>query len=927
MPARVRHSLVMTTALTLAAGALVGTGVASRSGDNAQAAPQVSPRSVSNSVAAIVSEIATPDWMTGPVKDIAGRDDSMYVVSDDTLVELSPLTGAWGAPRGIAYIPRSGQGQVDDTVLSLAVSDDTVFVGLTEGAPAALGFGQFQGIRRASLNQGGAAALVANVPCNNTGTPLGLFRGVMSVRGDGRVAYGVDSAPVRCLGDRYAVGMAPVGPSGYADTNLGSGGTVGGVAIKDDTIYAALTDDDSLALSPILANGSLNNFTAVPVLDAPGPVTISSDDTIAVASTINGDVQLLHHRGSYTPTNWTTANASGTRALAFDDSAVLYAVGSHVAIKGFGAAVVDDSVALAGPVSGRGIAIWDRPAGSVAFVPYFNGDDTVIARVGLVEATLDTASGAVGSTVKVTITAAAGAPVDDSALVSATIGGSVAARTGSTPASGARQFDLTAPTGSGVQDVVLTLRGGNQVLAGQFTYPATPTPDPPAPIAPSAPRSVTLVPGDTVITATWEEPASVGTYPVSTYRATAAPGGATCLVSAPTTTCTMTGLTNGTAYTVRVEALNGAGWGASASAGPATPGGNAPGTPGTPTVLPGDGQATVVVTPPSTGGTPSAYVVTASPGGQTCQIGGSAGSCVVEALTNGTTYTFTVIATNAGGLSPSSPASAPVTPAVPITPRPETVPPLAPGEYVATEEGRPTPITVDPNQSETGIEVTGTSFDMEVAGEGSGGTPLPLDANGHLVLEQEGTAAANGDGFYPGSQVNLYLDPPTSNDRNRGAGRAQGTLMGTLVVKSDGTFAGSVPLPADLPLGDHVLQAAGVTQGNGTRAVSLGMTVVEDAATRPGPVREMRATGKTSTTITLRWSVPLSDGGAPVTSYRVRIRQSTDERYRSGGTTTSTRATVTKLKPGKLYYLRVKAVNAVGAGPAPEWIRVRTPRT
>ena len=44
----------------------------------------------------------------------------------------------------------------------------------------------------------------------------------------------------------------------------------------------------------------------------------------------------------------------------------------------------------------------------------------------------------------------------------------------------------------------------------------------------------------------------------------------------------------------------------------------APGVPGTPTAAVGNGQAVVTVTPPSSGGAPQSYTVTASPGGRTC---------------------------------------------------------------------------------------------------------------------------------------------------------------------------------------------------------------------------------------------------------------------------------------------------------------------
>lgn len=89
-----------------------------------------------------------------------------------------------------------------------------------------------------------------------------------------------------------------------------------------------------------------------------------------------------------------------------------------------------------------------------------------------------------------------------------------------------------------------------------------------------------------------------------------------------------------------------------------------PGAPTSVMATPGDASATITWTAPaSDGGSPiTGYTVTAEPGGASVQVGGEADSATVTGLDNGTTYTFTVTATNAEGTSPASRPSNPVTP-------------------------------------------------------------------------------------------------------------------------------------------------------------------------------------------------------------------------------------------------------------------------
>lgn len=185
---------------------------------------------------------------------------------------------------------------------------------------------------------------------------------------------------------------------------------------------------------------------------------------------------------------------------------------------------------------------------------------------------------------------------------------------------------------------------------------------------PNVPTGVVATASDTSATVSWTAPAGDGGSAILTYTVVSSPGGITATVSAPSTTATVTGLTRGTTYTFTVGATNSAGCsGPSSPSNPVTPAPIAPLPPMAVVATAGDASATVSWTAPTDDGGSAllSYTVTSVPGSFTATISAPTTTATVSGLTNGTSYTFTVVATSLVGSSAASSPSNSVTPAPP----------------------------------------------------------------------------------------------------------------------------------------------------------------------------------------------------------------------------------------------------------------------
>lgn len=226
------------------------------------------------------------------------------------------------------------------------------------------------------------------------------------------------------------------------------------------------------------------------------------------------------------------------------------------------------------------------------------------------------------------------------------------------------------------------LRGTNAGGGGtaNSAVNATPTlPDPPGIV-----QNLTGTAGDTEVTLEWSTPIT-GDAPTSyQYRQQAAGdvayGEWTDIAGsdATTTSHTVTGLQNGLVHSFQVRGVNRGGNGAEDTVTNVTPLPPLPATPSNLTATAGDTKVTLNWDAPTSGGDPSEYAYRQSDDsgatwGEWTTMSGSGATTVsfeVTGLTNGTTYTFEILAANrAGDSDESNQATAQPVPPVPGAPQ------------------------------------------------------------------------------------------------------------------------------------------------------------------------------------------------------------------------------------------------------------------
>lgn len=284
------------------------------------------------------------------------------------------------------------------------------------------------------------------------------------------------------------------------------------------------------------------------------------------------------------------------------------------------------------------------------------------------------------------------------------------------------------------------------------------------PDAPSI-TGVTRVSGSgTSIDVAFTAPSFNGGQTITSYTAVSTPGSVTASLSqAGSGTIRVTGLTQGTSYTFVVYATNIVGNSANSAASSALVAATVPGTPtiGTPTRVSGSGtQIDVPFSAPASNGgfAITSYTAVSSPGSITGTLSqAGSGTIRVSGLTAGTSYTFSVYATNAVGNSPSSAASAAIIPAT--VPGAPTI-----GTATATS-GSTATVTYTAPASDGGLAITSYTA-----------VSSPGGITGTLSQAGSGTITVSGLTALTAYTFQVYATNPIGNSPNSASSNQINTL-------------------------------------------------------------------------------------------------------------------------------------------------------
>jgi Domain of unknown function (DUF4082)/Fibronectin type III domain/Bacterial Ig domain len=425
----------------------------------------------------------------------------------------------------------------------------------------------------------------------------------------------------------------------------------------------------------------------------------------------------------------------------------------------------------------------------------------------------------------------------------------------------------------------------------------------------------------------WVAPTSGGvvtTYTVTPYVGSTAQ--TPTAVSGSTLSTKISGLTPGTTYTFKVQASNPNGSGpVSAASNQVTPQTFVtPEAPSNVSASPATAQALVSWTAPiEEGGTPlTGYTVTpyiGSAAQPSTNVSASTTSTKITGLSNGTTYTFKVTASNAVGASESSQASSAVTPQ-------DTIFDFATPSMIDSGDGNSVELGVK-FTAEKGGSITGVRFYKAAANTGthigslwsSTGTLLASatftneTASGwQQVTFSKAVSITAGTTYVAG-----YFAPNGHYSATPAAFASAGTSNPPLKALANSTSADGVYMYGSA----SAFPSNSFNSTNYYVDVTFAPTPPSGPPTSPTGVSAAVASGQAS----VSWTTPAEEGGGPITKYTVTPYIGSTAQTPVSVTAPANSATVTGLTNGTAYTFKVSATNSVGTSAASAASAAATP--
>jgi len=442
---------------------------------------------------------------------------------------------------------------------------------------------------------------------------------------------------------------------------------------------------------------------------------------------------------------------------------------------------------------------------------------------------------------------------------------------------------------------------------------------------PAAPSQVVVDAGDQAVLVSWSTPSSNGSDILS-YVVTASTGQR---CETDQTSCLIAGFTNGTSVTFTVVAVNGAGVSAASPVSAAVVPAGAPSIPANLAVVSAlHGAVSLRWDAAVSNGSPvTGYVVNDANGHQVCAV--STTSCTITGLTNGKTYSYSVLSRSAAGDSDRSGS---------VSARPITVPSVPTRVSAVAGDGAVT-IKFSQSANDGGSVITaytvtdsygtvcslpaatscrftgltnGTADTFSVTATNAAGTSVavvvtampfaaPFAPTNVRAVALNGSALVSWDAaFANGSAITSYT--VTSSDAKTCVARTSTScLVSGLINGTSYTFT---------------VKAINVV---GMSAPSVASASVIPVTTPSAPRGLVATVGDKS--VSFVWNAPSRNGGTPILGYVVADRD--------GKTCTTTDAltcSISGLTNGQSYTFTVAARNAVGFSGASSAVTV-TPIT